>query len=132
MNIRNLILVRGLPGSGKSTLTGVLSDDAPVYSVDSYFTTDDGTYDFRYAENHVAYSQCLNSVRNSMLSGETKIFVDNTFTMYWEIEPYFKLASEHGYRVFVVTVENYHGGTNIHGISDEQIEKMRAKYKVRL
>jgi hypothetical protein len=34
--------------------------------------------------------------------------------------------------VHVVTVENYHGGKNTHSVTDEQLEKMAAKYAVKL
>jgi hypothetical protein len=52
--------------------------------------------------------------------------------MDWEMEPYFKLALEFTYTVFVITVENYHHSKNIHNISDEQIKKMAEKYRVKL
>jgi hypothetical protein len=48
------------------------------------------------------------------------------------MKPYLEMAERYGYRVFVVTVENRHGGKNTHGISDEQIGKMAAKYRVSL
>jgi hypothetical protein len=32
----------------------------------------------------------------------------------------------------VMTVENRHGGTNVHGIPDDQIIRMREKYKLYL
>jgi hypothetical protein len=67
-----------------------------------------------------------------MKLGFEKIFVDNTFTLEWEMEPYFRLAKEKDYRIFVITVENRHGNTNIHQISREQLEKMASKYQVRL
>ena len=60
------------------------------------------------------------------------INIDNVFSLEWELEPYFKLASEFHYKIFVVTVENRHHGQNIHHISDEQIQKMARKYKVSL
>lgn len=59
-----------------------------------------------------------------------KIILDNTFTLEWEMEPYFKLASTYNYKVFVLTVENRHGGKNTHDISDEQLRKMAEKYRV--
>ena len=62
--------------------------------------------------------------------GAEKVFVDNTFTLEWELEPYFKLASKFNYRVHVITVENRHGSKNIHDISKEQLEKMASKYKI--
>jgi predicted kinase len=131
----SLILLRGLPGSGKSALARVLSDDFnhPVYSIDSFFTDPvTGKYSFDYLKNHVAYRHCEQQAGQSMEQGAEKIFVDNTFTLEWEIEPYFKLAARHNYRVFVVTVENRHGGKNCHGISDDQLKKMAEKYKVQL
>jgi hypothetical protein len=48
------------------------------------------------------------------------------------MEPYFKLGEEFNYRVHVITVENRHGSNNIHSISQEQLEKMAAKYKIKL
>ena len=133
--MKSLLLLRGLPGSGKSTLAETLSEQGryPVFSVDSYFTDPKtGDYNFEFDKNHIAYSQCVEQTKTAMQQTVLKIIVDNTFTMYWELEPYFKLASEFDYRLFVVTVENYHHSKNIHHISDEQIEKMAAKYKVKL
>jgi predicted kinase len=131
---RDLILLRGLPVSGKSTLADVLSESGkyPVHSIVRFFTGPSGNYTFDHSKNHVAYKACETNTENDMLEGVEKIFVDNTFTINWEIEPYFKLAAKYGYRVFVITVENHHNGKNIHFISDEQILKMAEKYKVKL
>jgi hypothetical protein len=52
--------------------------------------------------------------------------------MEWEMEPYFKLAAEFGYRLHVLTVENRHGSANVHDIPEEHVAKMRAKYVVNL
>lgn len=133
--MRCLIILRGLPGSGKSTLARLLSDDGrwPVFSVDDYFTdAATGAYEFRFAENHLAYKQCQQNTESAMQSHTEKIFLDNTFTLDWETEPYFKLAGKYGYTVFVTTVENYHHGKNVHGIAEEQVAKMAEKYRVKL
>jgi predicted kinase len=131
---QSLILLRGLPGSGKSTLAGTLSLHGrfPVYSVDDYFTNEKGEYKFEFAENHLAYKRCEENVANALNAGIEMVIVDNTFTMEWEMEPYFKLAKEYDCRLHVVTVENYHSGKNIHQVSDEQIRKMAEKYSVKL
>ena len=132
---KSLILLRGLPGSGKSTLAKLLSEQAryPVFSVDDYFTNKEtGNYKFEFDKNHLAYKQCESRAAEAMKNGVEKIFIDNTFTMDWEMEPYFKLASMYQYQLHVVTVENHHGSGNIHGVSEEQLKKMAEKYRVKL
>jgi predicted kinase len=132
--LKNLILLRGLPGSGKTTLAKVLAEDKyPVFSVDDYFI-DQKTkeYKFEFDKNHLAYKQCENNTKSEMAMGTSKIFVDNTFTLDWEIEPYFKLASQFGYTIHVLTVEKYHSNKNLHNVSDEQLQKMAERYKVKL
>lgn len=132
---RAVILLRGLPGSGKSSLAALLSEEGkyPVLSIDSYFTDPaTGQYNFDPYRNHLAYKECEMQTEERMKKGIPKIFVDNTFTIEWEMEPYFKLAAKYDYKLFVVTVENRHGGLNTHDIPFEQLEKMAAKYKVKL
>jgi predicted kinase len=129
----SLILIRGLPGAGKTTLAKMLSDHGkwPVFSVDDFFTDPQtGAYEFHFEKNYLAYEHCQTNVEKAMRAMSEKIFVDNTFTLEWELEPYFSLAARYNYTVFVVTVENRHGGKNTHGIAAEQIEKMAKKYNV--
>jgi len=130
---KSLILLRGLPGSGKTSLAKILNEEGkyPVLSIDDYFTnTETGAYKFEFEKNHLAYKSCEERTKALMKKGLKKIFLDNTFTLEWEMEPYFKMAAEFGYRVFVITIENRHGGKNIHNISNEQLKKMAEKYKV--
>ena len=133
-HIPALILLRGLPGSGKSALAKVLSEFGkyPVHAIDNFFTNEKGEYHFEFDKNYLAYKYCEEQTQKSLEDGVQKVFVDNTFTIDWELEPYFKLAAQYNYSLFVITVENYHGHKNIHHVSQEQLEKMAAKYSVKL
>lgn len=123
-----------MPGAGKSTLAKHLSEGGkyPIFSIDSYFTNEKGEYDFKFDENHKAYKACELQTEEALKQNTPKVFIDNTFTLDWEMEPYFKLARKYNYQLHVLTVENYHGSKNLHNISDEQLKKMAEKYKVKL
>ena len=131
---KTLLLLRGVPGSGKSSLAKILSEknSYPVFSIDDFFTDAQGKYQFDYKQNHVAYAQCQQRTEEAMQKELEKIIVDNTFVFDWEIEPYFKLAKKYDYTVFSMVVEKHHNHKNIHEISNADIEKMAAKFKVKL
>jgi predicted kinase len=132
--MKALIILRGLPGAGKSTLANLLAGEHfPVLSVDDYFTdAETGAYAFEYEKNHLAYKACEEGTEKHLQAGTEKIFLANTFTMDWEIEPYFRMAEKYNYQLHVVTVEKYHSGHNVHAVSDAQLFKMAEKYKVKL
>jgi predicted kinase len=130
--VKSLIILRGLPGSGKTALAKLLSEAGkyPVFAIDDYFTDASGNYTFRFEDNFKAYEFCRSRTEEAMKAGDEKIFLDNVFSLEWEMEPYFKLASEYAYQVHVVTVENRHHSENRHGVSTEQIQRMAEKYQV--
>jgi hypothetical protein len=61
-----------------------------------------------------------------------EIVVSNTFTQEWEMEKYYELAEEYGYKVFSIIVENRHGGINQHGVPVEKLEQMKNRFEVKL
>lgn len=134
METKTLILIRGLPGAGKSTFAQMLSDTAgfQIYSLDSYFTDANGVYTFDYKRNHLAYKDCQSKVEKAMKEFNNRIVVDQTFALLWEIQPYLELGKIHSYKTFVCTIENRHNGENEHNISDEQLIKMAKNFSVEL
>lgn len=155
---KSLFLIRGIPGSGKSSLANLLSENGkyPVLSADMYFEDSDGNYDFDVRLLSSAHKWCKSECEliiatwevfigttgktiNCANSGffkrfETadKIFIANTFTTESEMQPYFDLAKKYDYTVFTMIVENRHGNKNTHNVPDETITKMRNRFNVQL
>lgn len=137
--MKNLILLRGLPGSGKSTTAKLLGAGGAGYAhfeADMYFMVD-GQYQFNPSALKNAHQWCQSSVEHAMLLNKTQglnstIIVSNTFTQEWEMDAYYKLAEEWGYQVTSLIVENRHGGVNVHGVPDEVLDKMKQRFEIKL
>jgi len=128
---KNLILLRGLPGSGKST-TAKLFNKSPHFEADMFFMDANGDYQFDINKIKDAHNWCKSSVMDAMKKEYPIIVVSNTFTEEWEMDAYYKMAEELGYRVISMIVENRHGGKNEHGVPDDKLEIMKNRFTVKL
>lgn len=129
-----LYIVRGLPGSGKSTFAKSLG--GVHFEADQFFMVD-GEYKFDGAKIKDAHKWCQNEVNTAMILNHTAnlnnvIVVSNTFTQEWEMQPYLDMAKDWGYTVFSVIVENRHGGVNVHGVPDDKLELMKNRFEIKL
>ncbi len=137
---KTLFIVRGLPGSGKSTFAEKLvGSDFLVCEADKYFIDKEtGQYNFDGSKIKDAHRWCQELVetymKDSLVNHQfyREIAVSNTFTQEWEMKPYFELAEKYGYKVFTIVVENRHGGKNIHGVPDDKLEIMRNRFEFKL
>ena len=123
-DIMQLILVRGLPGSGKSTHARVIANEifrCASIEADMYFTKN-GEYVFDAKKLGDAHKWCLDTT-SEFLSDGISVVVSNTFTTKKELKPYFDIAKEFGIKPHVILCQgNY---KSVHNVPEETLEKMR-------
>ena len=127
--MKELFLLRGLPGAGKSTLAKSIG--GMHIEADNYFMDGD-EYKFDASKLKEAHAWCQNVVKVWIINSVPKITVSNTFTQEWEMQPYFDLAEKYGYRVYSLIVENRHGGVNEHGVPEEKLVQMKNRFEIKL
>ena len=135
-----LVLVRGLPGSGKTVLANLIGIQNPwllelntkIFSTDDLFMVD-GEYQFDASKLPEYHKANIDNVKKEMKNfSYNNIVVHNTFTQEWEMEPYYELAKKYGWAVISLIVENRHEGKSIHGVPDNAIEHMRNRFEIKL
>lgn len=126
----DLILIRGVPGSGKTTLAEnlMLELEHCGYQVfhieaDHYFEDDEGNYRFNRDELGHAHKWCRGNAER-MLRTPRVVIVSNTFTTYKEIKPYMDMFNRTP--IIIEATGNYE---SIHGVPEETMQKMRQRYE---
>lgn len=117
---QEIVLIRGLPGSGKTTLAKQFTMHVHV-ETDMYFEKD-GMYQYNPADIKKAHAWCLEQAKFALQSGRN-VVVSNTFIRRWEMEPYIQL----GVPVREITAMGSY--SNVHGVPNKKIEMMRANWE---
>lgn len=121
-----IVLIRGLPGSGKSTMARREFPSHDHYEADAYFVGDDGVYRYNPKQIRNAHEWCQASSEKAVKSGRD-VVVSNTFTQHWEMKPYLDIAERNGASVRVIVATGDYGNT--HGVPPEAIDRMRARWE---
>ncbi len=137
--MKTAYIMRGLPGSGKSTITGdLITDEAgEICSTDDYFMDGNGVYRFNPALLKDYHKENQGRFANYCEQGRTTVICDNTNMTRWEVENYASIARKYGYNVVEVLVgdptdpehQKVCAERNKHGVSLEVIQKMAKKFQ---
>lgn len=119
----HLIIVRGLPGSGKSTFAKRLSAAGFLhFETDMWMTDENGKYRFDPSQLKRCHEACQNAVRKSLDRG-VSVVVSNTFSRIWEMQPYLDMPYEK------TVVECQGSFDNVHGVPTHTIRAMKERWE---
>lgn len=122
----DMILIRGLPGSGKTTFAKrLMKIDSAHFEADMYFIDADGKYIFDVNKLGAAHAWCQSETDNALYYKQN-VIVSNTFTTAKELKPYFEIAKKYGIIPIVLTCHNNFG--SVHNVPEETLEKMKARF----
>lgn len=141
-----LIIMRGVSGSGKSTMANqfrefarqLLEARSVIFSTDDYFLNEDGEYEFDGSKLGKAHQWNQGRVRVALHNECWDIIiVDNTNTMLWEMKPYVDAGLKYDADIFFYQTheltnrgmldEFYHRCR--HGVPREVIEKQYDRFQ---
>lgn len=108
---RVLVLMRGVPGSGKTYLaekivtatigTSLVDYKTHICSTDDFFMAT-GAYIYERQRLSEAHDWNQSRVRTALQQGLSPVIVDNTNVETWEMEPYLKYGVRNGYFIEVM------------------------------
>lgn len=120
-----LIIVRGIPGAGKSTFAKtLLCGHNILLEADMYLYKETG--DFHFSKLYRAHQWCLDTTKILMIQGK-EVIVANTFTTWAEIVDYVKFAKELNYCIEVHTITTQFN--SIHNVPIKTMNRMRARFQ---
>lgn len=138
MSQKELFIVRGLPGSGKSTVARSITEN--VFEADQFFEDESGVYRFDKSRIVDAHQDCMKRVEEAMRPDwighqKSTIAVANTFVKRDDFRAYIRLAKEYGYTFHVISLGS--SGCSLdelherckHNVPKEVIQRMFMDYQ---
>lgn len=128
-SIKQMILVRGIPGSGKSYFSKQLVEQYPEalehFEADMFFEAS-GAYQFDPKLLSLAHDWCQSNAAYALLAGKS-VIVSNTFTRQWELDTYFAIAANLEVPISIVEMKTEYG--SVHGIPGDKLERMKTRWQ---
>lgn len=125
---KQLIIIRGAQGSGKSSTAAIWAagDKNRWYETDQYWSDMNGHYDFDPRRIHIAHDWCYDMVEAALENPDVeRVVVSNCFATKEQMMPYIMAADrlKIPYRI-LLKFEKY---PNEHGVPDDVVQRVREK-----
>lgn len=99
--MKQIFLMRGLPGSGKSYWVIQNSHDAYIICAD-FLRYIDGVYTYNPKTDHLIHDKVFFDYTDLVIKGTERIFVDNTNTTLNQIAPFYRVGEIYNYQIKII------------------------------
>jgi predicted kinase len=132
--MKQVIIMRGVSGAGKSTVALKLAEDAvsrqetaQICSADYFFLDINDAYQFDGSKLGDAHKDCLSDFLIAVEDDVDLVIVDNTNINVEDMAPYVALGELYGYEVEILQVDTPASVAmkrNVHGVPDKSVLRM--------
>ena len=125
---QELILVRGVSGSGKSTYVKKNFPTYKHFEADMYHYDKNGVYVWKPENLAIAHKWCQDQVRQALTDGYN-VVVSNTSTTRKEVQTYVDIVNDLGLVIDCRVIRMTTRFQNVHNVPDEKVAQMQQKLK---
>lgn len=131
-----LVIIRGAPGSGKTTMAKMLTKESgKFFELDQFWSSHmgDDQYHFDMDKLETAIQAIDNSIVDALLNKVSPIVISNTATRRYEYERYVLMAAQHGYQLEVMAMESdFTNGQGVpeKGVTPDKVATMKTRFEL--
>lgn len=126
---RNVIIMQGIPGAGKSWYAKQWVK-TEIVSADEFWCLKTGSYVYERDRANDAHNWCMRRFIRALEDDVFQVIVDNTNSRMISIAPYWSVAEAFGYTPVIHSLladPEVHGPRNIHGVAQDVIRRAAAR-----
>jgi predicted kinase len=121
-----LVIIRGLPGGGKTTLAKLFEREGYVHVENDQYRARTGEYIYDPEEHKAVTAWCFRAVKDYLRQGRD-VVVSNTFCELASVRKYEQLARRYGHGVTVIEAKGSFG--SVMGCTTEGMEARRKQWE---
>lgn len=131
--MKELVILRGLPGSGKSTFAHLLTTgrNAVIIENDQYMY-EDGVYIWKTSKMKGAIKDTNEKLYRALKTGVELIVISNVNVRLSDFNRYIEMGKNDGYKITSLIVENRADTKSKHGVCKETLNSMEENFQVKL